>query len=247
MADHPAVVHGVGRCSDLGMGLAAGNGRHGPIHYFIHRIPNKASPKSLGTLITVIINLRLGVMMGRIAAPAALVIDHFAVDHVGIRRIAVVKNGAHGTLDLVFQHAFAENIVTAILGAIEYGGESPIVGGALHQHFAIGDSFHRHLHAAADMEAIRAFLHEAAALSLLHLAVPMEGHLALHQQNGSFLVFIAKSSLFSSLHAVNGDIHHHIVLGIAGAGEDHHAVFKFRIGKFLAHMGFPLNTRFRKA
>jgi hypothetical protein len=66
MLDHPTVVHGERRGGDLGMGHAAGNAGAAAVLDFIHIVPQEAGAEALGPLVTVVVNLRLGVMVGGI-------------------------------------------------------------------------------------------------------------------------------------------------------------------------------------
>ena len=67
MADHPAVVHGIAGRRYLGMCLPAADMGAASILNAEHIIADVAGAKALRTLIAVIINLRLRMMMRRIA------------------------------------------------------------------------------------------------------------------------------------------------------------------------------------
>ena len=130
------------------------------------------------------------------------------------------------------EKSVAENIVSAVRRRIEYGGKIPFILSALYQHLAVRFRLYGHGNAFAHMQAVRALFYEAVPLSSFLLSVPAEGDVSLYQKNRHLLLRKAEASFLSGLHAVNGDVHHHIVraFSLSRTAQYLYAIFiKFRI------------------
>lgn len=102
VADHPAVIHGESGCGCLGVGLSSWNLRAASVLNLKCLFADKAGSKALWPFVTIVIYLWLGMLVGGIAGPAALMGNYLSIYHIGIRSIAVVKDGADRTLHFIF-------------------------------------------------------------------------------------------------------------------------------------------------
>ena len=64
MADHPAIVHGKRGSRHLRMGHTTGNAGAASVPDFIHIVPKEAGTEALGPLVAIVIDLRLGMVVG---------------------------------------------------------------------------------------------------------------------------------------------------------------------------------------
>ena len=83
-------------------------------------LPVKAHPKALGLIKLIIVQLRLGMVVRRIAGPAARLVEHLPHHHIGIGRGLIVKHSQHLPVGSTVPLLLAELLQSAHLGRIKH-------------------------------------------------------------------------------------------------------------------------------
>ena len=109
-ADHPDIEHRVARRGILRMGQTARNHRDAVVRDFIDVLTHEAAAEALRMIKFVEVDLRLRMMMRRIAAPNTRKVGDFSQHHVGIRRALVIQDRRDLALGRRRQLALAEEL-----------------------------------------------------------------------------------------------------------------------------------------
>ena len=138
MPYHPAAVHGIAGRGDLHMRLAAGETARAAVLDGVRFLADEAGAEGFGRGHLVIVHLRLGMGVGKIAPPPALARDHLAHHQVGVGGVGVVEYGIHVPDGGVLPQSFAGHGTDNVLLIVKLRLEHPVVGGGDIQNFAVG-------------------------------------------------------------------------------------------------------------
>ena len=118
------------------MGPSPCDGQEIPAPDLEHVVTELAVPVSAGRLEPVIVDLRLGMGVGRIRAPPAGEVDHFSQDEIAFRRpIVVVKYQTHDAMAGFLEDTLAPVLDLNIFRAIVSRRKRPAVARLHHDQF----------------------------------------------------------------------------------------------------------------
>ena len=212
MTDHPAVPHRVaGRC-DLRVHIAARDLRPAVVLDLKGVVADERCAEALRLVELIGVYLRLRMVVRDVARPAARRIHDLAVDHVGVRRILIVKDRAHRALRRTVPHAAAKDGRIDVGGTVEHGRKVTLVLRLLHKHRRALQRLQHDFFAARYVEAVGSLVEERRAVHNLLLAVPVYLDIARQDDERRLLQHILELHDLIFIHQLIADIHQHITL-----------------------------------
>ena len=130
VADDPDVVHPIAGSRDLGMGHAVEDLDRVVAPHPVDVVPQLGVAVALGQREAVVVDLRLRVMVGRVARPPAGIVDDLAQDEVGLPPVGVVEDQPDVAQARALDESFASVLGLQLLRSEELRGESALVGRA---------------------------------------------------------------------------------------------------------------------
>ena len=184
---------------------------------FVDLPVGKAGAEAVGIVKAVEVDLRLGVMMGRIAGPLAGVAEHLTQDHVGEGGVVIVEEG----LDLPLHGAHQLAVGAGVLGLHGFGGVEdglvvPFVDGLLDVDLAVAAGGETDLGAPGRQQAVGLVMEAVGTPGLNGLVVPGDLHSALEKQHRAFLLFLADGEGVPFFHEQQAYVHHGTIVVLSG-------------------------------
>ena len=178
--------------------------------YLIDRIAAFGVAKAVRRVGFIVVHLRLGVMVGRVARPLARETDHLAQHEIGVRRVPVVKNRAHDARARLMHGSLAAVFVRRVAGQVEPGRERARVVRAHDVDFALVRK-RRKRYRGIFIHVQRRRRHVKAVFAVLDVLLAVKGklYLAVDEQICLFqpAIVVKRIALF---HAQHAEIHQHI-------------------------------------
>ena len=213
MADRPEIPERVARGGAVGMGETRGD-EHGVVVLYLHHVVAElAVAESVFRIGLVVIDLRLGVMVGRIAAPLARETDDLAENEVRVGRVRIVEDRADDPGARLPHQSRAAEFVRGVGGQIELRAEGGLVvrSQQIELRF-VGEAGDLHLRRLVRVEGGGRHVEAVLPVFRVFLPVPFEFHFAVDEQGGLF----QRGVLFPDvalLHAVYAEVHEHVGVG----------------------------------
>ena len=215
MPDAPGVAHGVAGRGGLGVEAVVDDGAAVVLRLEDLTV-GKARAKAVGIVEAVEVDLRLGMVMGRIGAPLAGQVQHLAQDHVGEGGVVQVEEG----LDLPGHAAHqlaAEALVLHLdlVGAVHDGLVVLVVDGLLDIQLAVAVGRQNDPGPPGRQQAVSVVVEAVGPVSLHGLSAPLVGDLAGKEQHGGLLLRLLDGIGVAIFHQQKADVHlgPHIVHG----------------------------------
>ena len=185
--DDPRVVHAVAGRRDLGVVVGAEDLHRIELPDPQHGLAKLGVPVSLRRGEPVVIDLRLGVMVRRVARPPARHGDHLAQHQIGVRIAgAAVEDRPHIAVASAADLALAPVLVRHVVGLEQSRREGARVGDFVDRELGRGVTGQPHRRAGGDMDAGRRLVEDRPPSHPLRSVADAACGVAVHQQPGGF-------------------------------------------------------------
>ena len=218
VADGPQVPQRVAGRRALGMGHACGDAHGIAVVHLVDGIAHLRVAKAVLGAVLVVVDFRLGMVVGRIARPLAREADHLAQHQVGIGGVVVIEDGADDAGAGFVHGARAAELVGGVLGQVDFGWELPLVFRAQDVDFAlIAQAGEGDCRGFGHME--RRGRHVEAVLPVFGVAfaVPLEANFAVDQQIRLFQG-LGFGEAFPLAEPQHSEVHQHVTAALCDLG-----------------------------